>query len=79
MINVGHNYGRKIPCPICKLNIGDTQNHMFNCIIMKISCKELYNNIETKYEDIFSQNLQKLLDISKLCESLARKRNEIVS
>ena len=79
MINVGHNYGRKVPCPMCKSDNGDTQQHMFNCVIMKISCRELFMNIESKYDDIFSQNLQELINISKICESLARKRREIIS
>ena len=79
MINVGHNYGRKIACPLCKSDIGDTQEHMYKCIIMKISCQELFRNTETKYDDIFSKNINKLVEISKICESLARKRRELIS
>ena len=75
MMNVGHNYGRKVPCPLCKSENGD----MFNCVIMKISCRELFMNNETKYEDIFSPHLQKLINVAKLCESLARKRREILA
>ena len=79
MIKVGYNYGRKLHCPVCKLDIGDTQEHMFNCVIMKIACKELYNSNDEKHEDIYSLKLQKLINISKICESIARKREEILS
>ena len=78
MTNVGHNYGRKSLCPLCKLG-DDTQQHMFNCIIMKLSSRELFTNMETKYEDIYSLNLSKLIKVSIICESLARKRREIMS
>ena len=79
MIQVGYNYGRKVSCPICKLNIPDTQQHMFDCVILKITCQELYNCTDVQYEDIYSSDLQKLLNVSKICETVARKRAAIIS
>ena len=69
----------KIACPLCKSDLGDSQEHMYNCIIMKISCRELFRSTEAKYDDIFSNNINKLIEISKICESLARKRSELIS
>ena len=65
MIRVGHNYGRKVSCPICQTNESDTQEHMFNCVVLKLLSSELYHMIDLKYADIYSSNPQKLDKISK--------------
>ena len=78
MINVGHNYGRKVSCPLCQSNQEDTQKHLFNCLVQKITNSDLYHSKNTKYEDIFSLDLQKLISVAKLCESVARKRAELL-
>lgn len=57
---------------ICFSDEGDSQQHMFNCVVLKIS------NSNIKYEDIFSLDLQKLISVAKLCESIARKRAELL-
>ena len=80
MINVGHNYGKKVKCPICKIQKeDDTQEHLFKCVILKLNCPELYKSQEEKYEDIFSLNLEKIIKVAKICESIQRKRQEILS
>ena len=79
MINVGHNYGKKISCPVCKLEENDTQEHLFNCFVIKMTSKELYSMTECEYQDIFSLDLKKLIKVSKICESVARKREELVN
>ena len=79
MINVGWNYGNKVTCPVCHLKEDDTQKHMFNCLVMKMLSIELFSALEFKYEDIFSLDLKKLISVSKICESVARKRTEIMS
>ena len=45
MTNVGHNFGNKVKCPLCKLG-NDDQEHLFKCVIIKINCEELYKNTE---------------------------------
>ena len=70
MVKVGHNYGKETKCPLCKLD-NDTQEHIFDCIIMKIQCSDLFNSQGEKYEDIFSLNDTKLENIAKLCESIS--------
>ena len=71
MFKVGHNYGNKIKCPLCKME-NDTQEHMFDCVIMKIHCINLYSKKDENHEDIFSLNTKKLEDITKICESISR-------
>ena len=57
----------------------DTQEHLFKCIILKLSCPEIYNVQEVSYEDIFSSNQMKLIKMAKICENLIRKREELLS
>ena len=64
-------------CPLCKSDNLDTQEHLFNCVVIKLLSPELFNNIDIKYEDIFSINLQKLIKAVEICESVARKRAEL--
>ena len=35
MVHVGKNYGKKVKCPLCKKE-DDTQEHLFECVILKI-------------------------------------------
>ena len=79
MIKVGHNYGRKVSCPVCQTEAGDTQEHMFNCFGLKLLSSELYHMKNLKYADIYCSDPQKLDDISKICESVTRKREAYLS
>ena len=74
MVNVGHNYGNKTSCKICNLEEDDSQEHIFDCIVLKIKCPELFNMTDEKYDDIFSQNVQKLIKVAKVCESAIKLR-----
>ena len=78
MLNVSHNYGQKIQCPLCKIE-EDDQEHLLNCIIIKLASPEILNNIDIKYTDVFSDNLDKLNEVSKLLEVALRRRTEILS
>ena len=78
MLNVTDNYGQKIHCPLCKIG-QDDQKHLIECIVLKIACPEILNNIDTKYEDLYSNNLEKQNEIGKLLEIAMRKRTEILN
>ena len=76
MTSVGYNFGNKIVCPLCHIG-RDDQEHFFDCIIMKINSKIIYNITDEKYEDIYSMNIEKLINISKVCESAIRTRYKL--
>ena len=78
MINVGKNYGRSNPCPLCKTNELDTQQHLFDCILLKLSSPLLYSMNKLSYNDIFSSDLQKLIKIAKICEEIYQKRKHLL-
>ena len=72
MVNVGHNYGNKKCCPLCKIE-EDTQKHMLECIIMKLNCTEIYHS-NSNYNDIFNLNEEKIVNVANLCEKVLRTR-----
>ena len=78
MAKVGYNYGQKISCPLCKLH-EDNQDNLLECIILKMRCKELYMLKDEKYDDIFSSNLNKLGNISKIYQRCFEIREEILA
>ena len=78
MIPVGYNFGRKVKCPLCHVG-PDNQEHLLSCIIIKISCPEIMKNSNSKYSDIFSENIQKMDKVASLIEKALRKRDEIIN
>ena len=77
MIKVACNYGNKTVCPLCISNEEDTQEHLFNCLAIKLNSSQVFHIIDEKYEDIFSSNIEKLIKVSKICESAARTRERL--
>ena len=78
MLPVGFNYGKKNTCPLCKIS-NDTDIHLINCPILKMSCTDLIENIDIKFEDIYSTEVDKLSKISKLLSSALRTRDELLN
>ena len=46
---------------------------------MKLHCNDIFKMNNENYEDIFSENLEKLIQISKICESAIRTRNVLMT
>ena len=55
-IEVKCNYKNKyvnLKCELCTSNCQDDQYHLLQCETMIDNCKNLANNLEIEYEDIF--------------------------
>ena len=78
MTKVGYNFGQKTLCPLCKLH-EDSQERILECIILKIKCKELYQQKDEKYEDIFSPNTNKISSITNILHRCFETRREILA
>ena len=78
MINIGDNMGRKDElCPACELEL-NTQKHITECIVIKMSCPSiLANKSESKYEDLFSDDPDKINNIAEKIETAIRKREQL--
>ena len=77
MVKVGKNFGKNNVCPLCNLH-EDDQRGLLDCIILKLNCKRLYDRKNQTYESIFSSDIEKQIDISKLMQQCLRTREEII-
>ena len=75
MTQVGHNFGKKVVCQVCKLpNTQDDQKHLLlECVKVKVE-----NTHEVKYEDLFSDNVEKMSNAVQLFDIVYRKRTELM-
>ena len=78
MLNVQYNFGQKKKCPLCKIK-EDNQEHLIECLIIKIACPEIGYNTNVKYTDIFSDALEKQINISKLLNIAVRTRKVMLT
>ena len=77
MVKVGHNFGQKIVCPLCKLH-EDSQERIIDCVVLKLNCKELYQQKDEQYDHIFSSDMIRVCKISKLLIKCFETREEIM-
>ena len=78
MLNVKNNFGDKGACPLCKLNLDD-QSHLLECIMIKLECPEiLENKKECVYNDIYSNDIDKLNNIANLMYLAMRTREKMI-
>ena len=78
MTKVGYNFGRKSQCPVCKIDTEpDEQSHLLNCLILKLEINDILSS-DSKYEDIFCNNIEKLKDIVFVLEKALRKREDLL-
>ena len=78
MINVQHNFGQNNKCPLYKLE-DDKQEHLLECVIIKIASPEILNKTDAEFNDIYSDNIEKQIKISKLLYIAIRKRKAILT
>ena len=78
MTKVGYNFGRKTRCPVCKIDTEpDEQSHLLNCLVLKLEISDILSS-DNKYDDIFSNNIEKLNNVVLLFEKAIRKREELL-
>ena len=60
MVKVGDNFGKKDElCPVCFLE-SNTQRHLTECTVLKQKFPQLLTNAQSKYEDIFGCDPEKM-------------------
>ena len=78
MLQVGANFKGTNPnpiCPLCKVGY-DSQNHLLICPKLcdeNSICKETPN-----YDDLFSENLQKIMVVAKILNQKYKKRIKLL-
>ena len=78
LLNLGFNMGQKIPCFACGLE-NDENQHVLNCVILKLSCPELMSNRSISFEDVYSTDLRKVKEVAKLLKVSMRAREILKS
>ena len=72
MLLVAANYGQETKCFACMLDL-DTNQHLLECVMLKLKSPELIENTKIIYDDIFSTNIKKVVKTYKV--GSASKRN----
>ena len=58
---------------VCVLN-DDNQKHLMECVIIKCFSKTVFHNEQSKYEDVFGDNVKKTFEIVKIIEDAVKCR-----
>ena len=64
-------------CKLCDGEYTQTQSHLLDCETLVSNCAELYNNIDVKYEDIFSRNTKEQLRAVKLFAAVLSTKEKL--
>ena len=81
MLQVKNNFKNQhenIQCDLCN-EAEETQEHLLDCQTIIDNCEELYNDSTVQYNDIFSQNPNKLLKVTKLFAEVTKVRNMLLN
>ena len=77
MANVKNNFGSKVICQICKK--ADSKDDQVHAILQ---CDKLIHlipdSVEVSYEDIFSENCDKIEIFLKIADSMLRARQKLL-
>ena len=72
--NFRHQYSQSnMLCPLCKID-NDTQEHLFNCTHIRDA---LQNNKKYTYNDIFTNDTNKLLNIATILKQIIKTREKL--
>ena len=80
MCEMKSNYKNKynnIQCELCKVSI-DEQSHLFYCEKILQNCKNMAENVTIEYEDIFSLNIHKQVQATRLIKEAWEVREQLI-
>ena len=67
MLPVGFNFGC-VNCWLCELS-GDKDRYFLECVVIKMCCPNIIENSSTVFDDIYSTDILKVSNVSKLLTS----------
>ena len=68
-------------CPLCITELEkvlDTQEHLLDCKIINLNCTEIIQS-DIKYEELFSDNVNKQAEVSLILENRFAIRKKLIS
>ena len=82
MVDVKINFKNKystanLRCRLCH-GEDESQEHLLDCNVLILNCLELYNDSDVQYEDIFSENVAKMLSAVRLFSKVLKTRDTLL-
>ena len=77
MVQTSNNFGTKALCPLC-LTEEDVQDHVIDCIIVKIRCPEVVTTESMCINDALQNDVKKMHKFAVIFELAWRTREEIL-
>ena len=68
-------------CPLCTTELEkvlDTQEHLLDCKIINLNCTDIIQS-DIKYEELFSDNVNKQAEVSLILENRFAMRKKLIS
>ena len=59
-------YGGDIVCNLCDIGVVQSDAHLLDCATLLSNCPLLAQSVSAEYEDIFSSDIKKQREITKL-------------
>ena len=83
MIRVSKNYGGTSVCPLCKDDevngqVLDSQEHLLDCVILKEHVVEIRENVASKHDDIYGENVEVIRRAAELLHLATKKRAQLL-
>ena len=76
MVRVKKNYGQNQNCPLCKGDVEDSQPHLLVCEMLVP--KNTIVDEMPKYEDLFSENISKQINLIQILHTNFLKRTKML-
>ena len=73
MLPVEFIFGNQVVYFACRIS-NDTDRHLLECIILKMTCPDIMENSESVYNDVFSSDMTKVKIVANLLKSALRVR-----
>ena len=75
--NFRHMYNNDVKCLLCGEE--ETTEHILNCLKLIDNCPSLYHDNVVQFQDIYSEDLEKQIRVTKLYEKVLIVREELLT
>ena len=79
MLRTASNFGNTATCPLGCDKEDDQEHLVMNCDVVKLNNFEVLTNTEVKYEDVFSENVDKIKKAVGIVEKSIRTRESLLN
>ena len=77
MVSTPENFGKRVPCKICRLE-DDTTIHILSCLFLKIEVPDVMDFNQVTVDDAYKEDVDRMRILAQIFEKLWRKRKELL-